>query len=138
MKLTREFYEKSYPFTNIPFSLSWLRTILICCTWTYKEIQFTRINNDIIKRDVIWCADHVLQIMTMTIIEDISWMSWKFTRYDSDYYWYSWYYVKFNDNITYHLELCRIYKYDTRTCKITILPLNMKITILSLDATFSV
>ena len=49
----------------------------------------------------------------------------EFICYDSDYYRYSSYHKKFNIIISYELVIGRIYKYDTRTCKITILPLNM-------------
>ena len=110
------------------FSLCRLQTILIRCAQTYKEIQYTRINNDIIKRNMLWHADRVLQISMTTIIEDFTWNAYEFIRFDSDYYRYTWYYDNFNDIITYDLVLDRIYKYNTRTCKITILPL---------EATFS-
>ena len=67
--------------------------------------------------------------MMTIIIEDFTWNAYEFIHFDSDYYQYSWYYDKFNDNISYELALDRIYKYDTRIYKITILPL---------DATFSI
>ena len=54
------------------------------------------------------------------------WNAFEFIRFDSDYYRYSWYYDKFNDNMSYELVLGRTYEYDTRTCEITILPLDIQ------------
>ena len=72
IKVTRGFYEN--PIHSqikkclTPFSLTRLRAILSCRAQTYK-IQYIRINNDIIKRDMPWHADHALRV-TMTIIID--------------------------------------------------------------------
>ena len=72
-------------------------------------------------------------------MEDFTWNAREFIYFDLDYYRYLWYYENFNDMITYELVLGKIYKYDTQTYEISILPLDMKkITIFPLDVTFSV
>ena len=71
-----------------------------------------RINNNYIKRDIIWYAGRALQITTTTIIEDLTCTIWQITHYDSDYYHYSRDCIRFIDIITYWYELCKIYKYD--------------------------
>ena len=90
------------------------------------KIQYIRINNDIINQDMPWHTnrfmsdddDHYRGLYVEYKCE--------FICYNSDYYRYLCYYDEFNNIITYDLVIGSICNYNTWTCKITMLPLNMQ------------